>query len=205
MNNFTSSINNKTGSFVLTSSFNAYTSSVTSALNGKANLAGGNTFSGDQIVDGSGKLIAYSAVTTPVIIGKTGDKTDIPYGSILPIYTFASGSYSALIMDSYIIASDPEYYTIQSVFAIPNSGDQAAISPYIFSIDSLKTSFSASAVYNERGELTVDATFNTGSVVLSSDYNGSNARILVENLCQDKQNNNLNITYRTIIRAFPTS
>jgi hypothetical protein len=206
-----------TGSFLITASIdpvgtsnikftkgNGTTFTITTGGD-KANLTGGNTFSGDQIIDGSGKLIAYSAVTTPVIIGKTGDKTDIPYGSILPIYTFASGAYSALIMDSYIIASDPEYYTIQSIFAIPNSGDQAAVTPYIFSIDSLKTSFSASAVYNESGVLTVDATFNTGSVVLSSDYNGSDARILVENLCQDKNNNSLNITYRTIIRAFPTS
>jgi hypothetical protein len=168
--------------------------------NDKANLSGGNTFTGDQTVTGD---VTVLSISTPIVSGKSLDKTNIGIGATLPIFTFQSGSYSSLIIDGYVIASNPEYYAIQTVFAIPNSGDIAATIPYIFSVDTLKTSFSASAEYDERGILTKADTFGTGSLIFSSDYNGSNARILLENLSEDKNNSPFSIVYRTIVRAFP--
>jgi hypothetical protein len=166
----------------------------------KANLSGGNTFTGDQTVTGD---VTVLSISTPIVSGKSLDKTNIGIGATLPIFTFQSGSYSSLIIDGYVIASNPEYYAIQTVFAIPNSGDIAATIPYIFSVDTLKTSFSASAEYDERGILTKADTFGTGSLIFSSDYNGSNARILLQNLSEDKNNSPFDIVYRTIVRAFP--
>ena len=167
----------------------------------KANLSGGNTFTGDQAFTGN---ITVLSISTPIVKGKSLDKTNITKNTTQPIFTFTSGSYSALIIDGYVVSDNPEYYAVQTVFAIPNSGDVAAVIPYIFSVDSLKTSFSASAEFNESGIETAPETFNTASLLLSSDYDGSNnVRILLENLAKDKQNNELDIVYRTIVRAFP--
>lgn len=205
-----STFNDKTGSFVLTSSFNAYTSSITTALNGKANLNGGNSFTGDQTITG-GTLTVNNKIATPVLQGKSLDKTNISYGITLPIFTFPSGAYSALIMDGYVVGSNyPEYYAIQKITALPNSGDIAATEPYIFTINTDITSPSASVEYTyDGGRITgiaASASFDTGSLQFSSDYDGSsNARILITNNCLTKTSDNLDIVYRTIIRAFPTS
>jgi hypothetical protein len=100
INNFTSSINNKTGSFVTTSSFNSYTSSVQSAINsigGKANLNGGNSFSGDQTISGS---VEFTSVNS--YISSNIKFTDISETSPITLYQFSSDRFRGAFGDIMI-------------------------------------------------------------------------------------------------------
>jgi hypothetical protein len=103
-NSFTSSINNKTGSFTTTSSFNTYTSSVQSAINsiaGKANLVGGNSFSGDQTISGSLEFTAANtAITSNIKI------TDISNSSTATLYQFSGGRFRGAFGDMMITDQD---------------------------------------------------------------------------------------------------
>jgi len=99
-NSFTSSINNKTGSFTTTSSFNTYTSSVQSAIDsiaGKANLVGGNTFSGNQTISGSLEFTGEN----PAIISNI-KITGIQNGSPSTLYQFNGDKYIGAFGDMMI-------------------------------------------------------------------------------------------------------
>jgi hypothetical protein len=210
-----------TGSFLKTGSANAFNSDITftkgdgstftiTTANDKLNSAGGNTYSGDQTLT-SGKFTINDSVATPVLQGKANAKTDINYNQTAPIFTFTSGAYSALIIDGYVIGSNyPDYYSIQKVTAIPTTGDISATQPYNFTVVLDINSPSASADYNFIGDkqtsILYPATFGTGSLQFSSDYESGNARILITNLCKTKLpgDQDINITYRTIVKAFPS-
>lgn len=213
-NSFTQSINDKTGSFVLTSSFNAftgsvvttssfntYTGSVTSALNGKANLNGGNSFTGDQTLT-SGKFTINDKIVTPVLQGKANAKTDVPAGgATTPIFIYPSGAYSALVIDGYVTGRDqPEYYCLEQTRVIINLANQDDIK---IKTDRYLESDIASGSYIDSGRVYVPGTFNSSSLVFSSNYDGTNVYIQLTNNCVDNSNNPLYITYRTIVRAFP--
>jgi hypothetical protein len=104
-NTYTSSINSRTGSFVTTGSFNAYTASVQNSLNGKANLAGGNTFAGAQIINGnitiSGSNDAY--------ISNTGN-ISLPGGSTTTtVYLYEGTSYVGGLFNIHIQKSTTQF------------------------------------------------------------------------------------------------
>jgi len=143
-NNFTSSINNATGSFVTTSSFNTYTSSVQSAINsigGKANLVGGNTFSGDQTISGSLEFTAANtAITSNIKI------TDIQNGNPSTLYQFNGDRYRGAFGDMMITdENDPtrlELVRFSIALKINNSGVLDSYSVITSSADLTDISFS---------------------------------------------------------------
>lgn len=224
-NSFTASINSKTGSFIRTGSANSFNSNITftkddgstftiTTANDKLNSGGGNTYSGDQTLT-SGKFTINDSVATPVMQGKANAKTDINYNQTAPIFTFPSGTYSALIIDGYVIGSNfPDYYSIQKVTALPTSGDIAVTQPYSFTVFLDINSPSASTDYNfvdgRPVSIKYSSSFGTASLQFSSDYDSGNARVLITNQCKTKptisipEGEDMNISYRTIVKAFPS-
>lgn len=102
-NAFTQSINIRTGSFVLTSSFNTYTSSITTALNGKANLAGGNSFTGDQTFTGNqtiyGNVTISGSVQVSLLTGIKGLSKTIVGGATDTLVSYDPNKYYSVILE----------------------------------------------------------------------------------------------------------
>lgn len=148
INAYTSSINAKTGSFVTTSSFNAFTSSVESSLNGKANLATGNSFTGDQSVSGvisSNTLFESKLATVTVLASDT--TVLLEYGG----NTYLGGS-----LDIHI-EKDSSNFTLYNVIV---SNDTIVTNSSLLVINS--TSFGIDVVNN---------------ITIIADINGSRVRV----------------------------
>lgn len=161
--------------------------------NDKANISGGNNFSGDQRIVG-GSLTADTSLITPILQGRSTAKTDINTGAgPTPILTFSSGSYAALIIDGYIVGRiDPSYYGVQYTTAIINPANPDQI---FFTTNTPILSPAASGSPDSG----TPATFNTSSLVFSGGTVGTNVEIYITNT------SGVDITYRTIVRAFPIS
>jgi hypothetical protein len=158
--------------------------------NNKANLDGGNTFTGTQNVT---KLVASDSVVAPIYQGST-TKIEIVDGSTETVLSFTSSLYSSVILDTYLIAKDnPTYYAIQTVYIIvdPASPDQI-----YFSVTNPVNSPAAAG----NPDTDTPATFNSSSLVYSGQLFTGNTLINVQN------NVGLGtVNYKSIVRAFTTT
>jgi hypothetical protein len=158
--------------------------------NDKANLNGGNTFTGTQNVT---KLVASDSIVAPIYQGSTA-KIEIVDGATETVLSFTSSLYSSVILDTYLIAKDyPTYYAIQTVYIIvdPASPDQI-----YFSVTNPVNSPAAAG----NPDANTPATFNSTSLVYSGQLFTGNTLINVQN------NVGLGtVNYKSIVRAFTTT
>jgi hypothetical protein len=190
-----------TGSLLTTASAVPFTSNITftkgdgttftiTTAADKANLSGGNNFTGDQRIIGA-SLTADTSIITPILRGLSTAKTDIDSGAgPVPILVFASGAYASLIVDGYIVGrTDTSYYAIQTTYVVINPANPDQL---FFTTTTPILSPTASGNPPD-----VPPTFNTSSIVFSGGVNGTNVEIYIDNT------SGVDITYKTIARAFP--
>ena len=155
-NTYTSSINSRTGSFVTTGSFNAYTASVHNSLNGKANLAGGNTFSGAQIINGSITISGSNAY-----ISNTGN-VNLPGGSTTTtVYQYEGTSYVGGLFNIHIQKSTTQF----SLYNILVANDE--------SLTNTTYNIIASASFGDE--------VNTNTTIIADTDGGTKTRIRITN------------------------
>jgi hypothetical protein len=179
-----------TGSFVTTSSFNAYTSSTNNTLAGKANLNGGNTFTGTQNVT---KVVASDSIVSPIYQGSTA-KVQILNGETKEIFRYTTGLYSSLILDAFLkIDEDPTQYAIQTVYIIVNPANEGEI--YITSITAVSSPAASGTPPNYE-----NATFTPTTIIYSAELSAGYTIINLQN-----QTGLGTINYKSIVRSFTTT
>lgn len=167
---------------VTLATFNAYTSSTDNSIAGKANLNGGNSFTGNQNIT---KLIASDSVVSPIYQGTTS-KVQITNGATETVISFAGGLYSSLILDTFLkIQEDLTLYGLQTVYVIIDPSNPETI--YFTSITNVSSP-------------PADNLFSDTNVIYTAVYQAGDILIKVQN-----QTGAGTLDFKSIVRSFTTS
>jgi hypothetical protein len=159
-------------------------------LAGKANLNGGNTFTGTQNVT---KVVASDSIVSPIYQGSTA-KVQIGNGEVKEIFRYTTGLYSSLILDAFLkIDEDPTQYAIQTVYIVVNPVNESEI---FFTSITAVSSPSASGTPPDYE----NATFTPTTIIYSAELLAGNTIIRVDN-----QTGLGTINYKSIVRSFTTT
>lgn len=181
-------------------------SSFNTRINSKANLNGGNNFTGDQYITGlvqATTIDATNSVTAPIYQGYQ-TKIIIGQNTTEPLLQFSSSLYSSLILDIYVVGqTDTTYYGLQTLYVIidPANPDVIYVSP-----DNTVTSPAAAGTPGIEGG-SVPNTFNDTALIYSANLISATVvelRATNECLKSDQSTPLGPIIIKTIVRAFTT-
>jgi hypothetical protein len=178
-------------------------SSFNTRINSKANLNGGNNFTGDQYVTGivqATKVDAVEVVTAPIYQGYQ-TKIIVGQNETQPLLQFSSSLYSSLIVDLYIVGqTELTYYGLLTLYVIIDPSNPDVI---YTSFDNTVTSPAAVGTQGEGGS--APNTFNPTNLIFSANLISATVvelRVTNECLKSDQSTPLGPIIIKTIVRAF---
>jgi hypothetical protein len=162
----------------------------------KANISGGNTFIGNQNIEGT---VIADKVISPIYQGGAGEpygKVSIPPGSTITVFEVPSSLYASLILDAYVVAkASASYYAVQNIYLTwePNNLENINLSVII-------PISSPSASGDPAATPAVPPTFGRDSLIYSTEISAGNIQLQVQNSTNVDE-----LIYTSIVRAFTTT
>ena len=162
----------------------------------KANISGGNTFIGNQNIEGT---VIADKVISPIYQGGAGEpygKVSIPPGDRVTVFEAPSSLYASLILDAYVVAKlSASYYAVQNIYLTwePNNLENINLSVII-------PISSPSASGDPAATPAVPPTFGKDSLIYSTQVSAGNIQLQVQNSTNVDE-----LIYTSIVRAFTTT